>query len=553
MPHKAGIGVITGIVTEDGQPRSKRVVLVDRSNLTVIARTQSDENGKYVFSGLNTDTNDYLVFGVDDDVELKNAEIHDYIRPISGHQGATYPYNWLWLVLRKNPTNVWTGQTQGDDFVGYSLNKTEQEGIVLVNQASQTPYAPTFPMTELNIGKIINTGFTPATQQTNTTDNFTLECVIDLASDNLIIASSSSSSTYFNYCYYYLIIYQKGVLKIRYKQYQNNNLKTIITHNTNTSGVAHIVAVFEFGNVARLFINGEEVAQGNITDTKLSTKEIRRLTVLTANGEQSNFMSSSTGVAVGKIGCMAAFYAALSDEEILEHYQALFSETLPRLTGFVKEIFVDNPCHLYRLNESDIAKDGVVDYLTLSKQLTVNNAQAVLVNQPSVITGGNTALLNGTYFTGTNPYFTTSQDGFTFECVLRIDTDATAEQTLYSQSVDNIVIKRLKTSGNIQVSYPLSGTTETVQFNPLPQGELLLLSIVIDKVNNKALLYLNGAVIEEKNITVAKIKLNNADNNAVKNLIIGQNFIGCLGDVALYPTPLSIDRIKAHYDARDIV
>ncbi|MBR7001376.1 MAG: hypothetical protein IKI11_01750, partial [Neisseriaceae bacterium] len=194
MPHKAGIGVITGIVTEDGQPRSKRVVLVDRSNLTVIARTQSDENGKYVFSGLNTDTNDYLVFGVDDDVELKNAEIHDYIRPISGHQGATYPYNWLWLVLRKNPTNVWTGQTQGDDFVGYSLNKTEQEGIVLVNQASQTPYAPTFPMTELNIGKVINTGFTPATQTTNTTDNFTLECVLDLASDSLIIASSSSSS-----------------------------------------------------------------------------------------------------------------------------------------------------------------------------------------------------------------------------------------------------------------------------------------------------------------------------------------------------------------------
>ena len=249
---------------------------------------------------------------------------------------------------------------------------------------------------------------------------------------------------------------------------------------------------------------------------------------------------------------MACYYDLLTDEEVLEHYNALFTETLPRLTGYVKEILVDNPCHLYRMNEPDMV-NGIVDYLQLDKKLIVNSVQAVTPNQPSIITGGNTSLLNGTHFTGSNGYFTTSQGGFTFECVLRLDTDATAEQTLYSLATDNIVIKRLKTSGNVQISYPLNGTTETLQFNPLPQGELLHLAIVIDKVENKARLYINGEKTEEKDITPAKIMLTATNNNAVKAMIIGQNFIGLIGEVALYPKPLSDERIKAHYDAKDIM
>ena len=558
MPHKAGIGIITGIVTEDGVPCSKRVALVDRSNLTIIQRTQSNADGKYTFSGLNTDTNDYLVFGVDDDDPLKNAEIHDYIRPISGHQGASYPYNWLWLVLQKTPTNVWTGQTQGDDFNGFSINAINKSGVIVPNQASQTPYAPNLPMTELNIGRIIATGFTPATQVTNTTDKFTLECVLDLASDSIMLSSSSAYSYYPSYSYYYYsIAYNKGVLKIGYCLGNNSTgYKQIILHNTPDNGIAHIVASFDFGNQCKLYINGELVATGDITNTKLNNgADINRLTYAVINGVPSDFHQSTKNdgaCAVGRVGALACYYDLLTDEEVLEHYNALFTETLPRLTGYVKEILVDNPCHLYRLNEPDIV-NGIVDYLQLDKKLIVNSVQAVAPNQPSIITGGNTALLNGTHFTGSNGYFTTSQDGFTFECVLRIDTDATNEQTLYSLATDNIVIKRLKTSGNVQISYPLNGTTETLQFNPLPQGELLHFALVIDKVECKARLYINGEKTEEKDITPAKINLTETNNNAVKAMIIGQNFIGLIGEVALYPKPLSDERIKAHYDAKDIM
>ncbi|MBQ9619139.1 MAG: hypothetical protein IJR44_01460, partial [Neisseriaceae bacterium] len=179
MPHQSGIGIITGIVTEDGIPCSKRVALVDRSNLTIVARTRSDENGKYVFNGLNTETSDYLVFGVDDDDPLKNAEIHDHIRPISGHQGADYPHNWLWLVKRKNPINLFTGITHNDYFIDGSTNAYQQNGTYTQNQISETAGATTLPMTELNLGRIANNGFVVSNKVKNDPANqFTMEAVI---------------------------------------------------------------------------------------------------------------------------------------------------------------------------------------------------------------------------------------------------------------------------------------------------------------------------------------------------------------------------------------
>ena len=561
MPHSAGVGVITGITTEDGIPCSKRVVLVDRSNLTVVARTQSDENGKYVFNGLNTETNDYLVFGVDDDEPLKNAEIHDHIKPISGHQGATYPYNWLWLVLRKNPTNVFIGQTVENSLTGYSINYINTYGVVLPNVESQMPYAPAFPMTELNVGKIIQYGFNSIRQETDVTETYTFEWVMDLSSETIgLLYSNYFRMNDYSYLFYTFITYQKGLLRVGYKTGVSSEAYpvTLITHNMPDNGVAHIVVTYDFSRVCRLFVNGELVAEQKITDNKIiNNPRYIKNSYLIVNSKEHvnnyrNYLSHTTG-GIGKVGVIAHYYAVLSEEEIKEHYNALFTETLPRLTGFVKEIFVDNPCFLYRINESDIARDGIVDYLTNSKKMTVANANGVTPNQESVIVGGFTAMLNGTYFTGSNPYFTISSYGFTFECVLRIDTDATVEQTLFSQSVDNIVIKRLKTTGNIEVSYPLSSQTEKVSFAPLPQNELLHICIVVDKINNYAVLYANGEVVEKQSISNPPIILNTIDGNNVKKMIVGQNFIGCIGDVVLYPKPLSEERILAHFDATDIL
>ena len=39
MPHKPGVGAIFGITAEDGVAAQKRVALMDRSNLKVVATT----------------------------------------------------------------------------------------------------------------------------------------------------------------------------------------------------------------------------------------------------------------------------------------------------------------------------------------------------------------------------------------------------------------------------------------------------------------------------------------------------------------------------------
>ena len=41
MPHKLGVGAIKGIVSEDGVVSQKRLLLIDRSTLKVIAVTES--------------------------------------------------------------------------------------------------------------------------------------------------------------------------------------------------------------------------------------------------------------------------------------------------------------------------------------------------------------------------------------------------------------------------------------------------------------------------------------------------------------------------------
>lgn len=519
------------------------MALVDRSNLTIVARTRSDENGKYVFNGLNTETSDYLVFGVDDDDPLKNAEIHDHIRPISGHQGADYPHNWLWLVKRKNPINLFTGITYNEYFIDGSTNAYQQNGTYTQNQISETAGATTLPMTELNLGRIANNGFVVSEQIKNDPANqFTMEAVIDLSSENISVLCSVDDS----FAKFTIITCQNGTIQVgAWTGYQD---KYVITHNTSITGVAHVVAVFEFGNAITLYINGEQVAQASFTVTKATNYPgyLRNLSYLSING---NNTWNTPYIGKGRIGAVAVYYDLLSAEEIQEHYQALFTPTLPKLTGYIKEIFLDNPLHLYRLNETEI-KDGISDHLTQSKVINATTLTGCLPNQPSLVSGGNTILLNGTYFTGTIPAYRPSPIGFTFEAIIRLDNTPTADQTIYYQEIDKITIKRLKTSGMIEVGFAITGSSvETIQFSALPINQLMHMAITVDKTSKQATIYTNGEATQQVGITAAQLALAGAGNAVLKTLTIGQNFTGLLGEVAIYPTPLSAERIKSHYDA----
>lgn len=115
MPHKSGTGAILGIASEDGLPSQKRITLIDRSDMRVLNRVVSDEYGAYAFNGLNTDTDDYLIFAVDDDGETKKAAIiFDYIRPIPAHSGSSFFANWEVMALKKEPIVSILAKTSGD-------------------------------------------------------------------------------------------------------------------------------------------------------------------------------------------------------------------------------------------------------------------------------------------------------------------------------------------------------------------------------------------------------------------------------------------------------
>lgn len=116
MPHKRGVGAILGIVSEDGVPRDGYPVnLYDRTTGNLVSRRMSDENGGFVFSGLNPETDDYQVATQDETgPPYKNAIIRDRIQPIFAHMGGTYYAAWRYLALRKSPLVILTGEENGD-------------------------------------------------------------------------------------------------------------------------------------------------------------------------------------------------------------------------------------------------------------------------------------------------------------------------------------------------------------------------------------------------------------------------------------------------------
>lgn len=128
MPHKVGNGAIFGILSEDGVAKTGfPVTLLDRTTGKRVGRQYTDDNGGFVFNGLNTETDDYQVIGQDEDGETyKNAVIRDRIKPVPGYQGATYWGNWRYLANQIGILASYEGQT-GFNYLEDTLSGTIQD------------------------------------------------------------------------------------------------------------------------------------------------------------------------------------------------------------------------------------------------------------------------------------------------------------------------------------------------------------------------------------------------------------------------------------------
>lgn len=80
--HGAGIiaGRGVGIVTVGGQPASRRILLIDRSNLQVCRSVWSSESGGYLFDYLDP-AREYLIIALDHKRQYEPVA-YDYVRPV---------------------------------------------------------------------------------------------------------------------------------------------------------------------------------------------------------------------------------------------------------------------------------------------------------------------------------------------------------------------------------------------------------------------------------------------------------------------------------------
>jgi hypothetical protein len=210
MGHKAGIGAIFGVVSEEGvaKPNSP-VTLLDRENRKVIRRQLTREDGGFTFNGLNENEATYMAFVTDEDGAVpKNALIQDRILPVPAYSGATLWANWEYLCFRDRAQAVWSG-----DFVesaGQILPYCSQtlvkdaafpvpcrllgSGTSSLSVSEGPPGAPHIPMIRLQSRRAYM-GL-PAFPIASRIAMHSLECVVNLQSVSGVISLGASPARY---------------------------------------------------------------------------------------------------------------------------------------------------------------------------------------------------------------------------------------------------------------------------------------------------------------------------------------------------------------------
>lgn len=77
--HAAGLSSISGIVTIQGRPVSRPIMVLSQSG-ELIAKTTSNDSGAYSVAGLDSSQR-YIVLSLDTPDREYNAAISDYVKP----------------------------------------------------------------------------------------------------------------------------------------------------------------------------------------------------------------------------------------------------------------------------------------------------------------------------------------------------------------------------------------------------------------------------------------------------------------------------------------
>lgn len=603
MPHRPGIGAIMGIVSEDGVASQKRVTLMDRSNLKVVARTTSDENGAYVFNGLNPDTNDYLVLAVDDDGNpAKEAIIHDYIQPIPAYQGATFMGNWEKRMQSYYPASGWAGvfDAAGEP-VGVSSTRYLTSGpSVTFGGESLAPGAP-------HLGSMLvansSIGFNPRTIDNRMYKN-PLRCTMEWvfrkssvpAGQTAGIATFAGANNWPNLTqndgeYTRLIAalqYSSNTQSITAYNCSSISQYAVGTWNSwRAIGVAdlsqhgddvHVVLSVEYGNYAEIYINGVLATQtsltgqnaliylykGNLEPIYLGTVVCGAVNNVGSQTPIGRYTTVQTGPIVVHLDYLA------SGADVAARYADLMIGTTPAETGYAKEVLLDHPEYFYRLNEYDLA-DGIKDWVSQNDPLrimTVYAPQNIEVGQTSPVTGGfGMKFAGGAARTNRGVASSSSRRELTFEFIHEQVTAASAIQWIIGNTNDaETLITGVYVNGtSLYLRTREGGIDATYIFpNAITVGVRAHIAITLNKAAQQAKLYINGELTQTQATTASLLDAITTTSNvfqethiagAVNDVWSGVSYIlqGYLSEVAFYSLELPASRIKAHYDAMGVI
>lgn len=606
MPHKAGNGAILGIASEDGSPAKKRVTLMDRSDMTIVKKTVSDEYGAYAFTGLNPDTDDYIVFAVDDDgTPKKSALIFDYVKPIPAHQGGFYWANWYYLAMQREPVAMVLGvaNTTNTDTTmpyGVGLSYTDKAGfLITANEESLTQGAASIPTTIVDRGTLGRVALNRNdSYRDTTTDVFSSEWVLDTSkvtsgvsimlygtragfNDNSDIAGTMFFSVrYLASNKTIQLVYKNAAGSSYSSSMSGQEVALTYTIPEDLRGATlYIVANIQYGLFANLYINGSLVSTADLSgkNVKAGTTVQRNRVYAQIGGyayPNDNYTRSSLVTSTFSSPLFSFYNEIITSAAAQEGYEALFLNTLPRVTGYMKAVIEDYPLIYYRLHDLDeslFAIDALRPYAINAQSKLYKSVPNKIKSNVDIVTtiGGAGTDFSGGGLAGfdaipivLDPYslsidFFAKPKDITPYNTQSIVRSGWGSDTLFSVS--------LSATKKITVGWMEGVSTSSIVFaHVVDMTDVHHYAITISKVELKAILYVDGFAIEQVAVSGASFKsygialppkpflfvsgVSNAELTAVS-----QPYTGYLSELAIYPTELTPAAVKRHYEARLVV
>lgn len=549
MPHSQGFGAIVGIVAEDGVPKVNAPVrLYDRTTGQLVREARSVADGGYVFSGLSTETDDYIVMATDEDgTPKKNALVYDRIRPISAQQGDTYYAAWRLIVGKYNPIRwvcgrfydqteqTWLPVNHGKETV---IAKAES-GQIWVHEGANLPGDPSLTRLELRSGVAFITGNESSfvtISHYDYTEGVTLSYffIIDFTtpwgykeySNNDRNTGSAAITAIFRCKYSGTVLTVQIRSSSVFMSDDETNWTTICDYTPpgGLTGLHSLTVAVYLGGVSKTYVDGVEVANTDTTSIVrypyIGTNSDIRITPTYAK-----FTDSSYGAGIGqKLVALGLFKGLFRAEEALELHNAFFTVNPPNVTGYKKEVILDGPQVFYVFNSTSNAANhfmclipsGGYNSTTLvyknnsviqNGTLRIFPKGSLLTQQLSPITGEvATNFTNGCYrcSIGANP----SNYYFGIEAILKRTTTSAPTgneyiirvvSNYYGTSYVEFWRFNLTTARKLQISISAAAVETITTTYSLPDSEFVHVFLQVNRIQGKWYLHVNGLPQEQGN------------------------------------------------------